>query len=426
MELLRHADVAPDALTCPRTHIETGDALTLGLRAGTFDVVLVNPPYMSAIEMKRSLAPDVLQRYKASYRTARGAADLYVLFFELSLRLLRQGGSLALICPNKFLSAPYGEALRAYLREHARLETLLDYSNHRVFRAASVYPVVVCLQKGAQGEHPLRVGRPQATGLPGEYRSFSPERLDRLPSRIWGFLLNDKLCLVERILERAEPLTCAGRVLATSTAGEAEKYHELIDDSGAGYRLVNTGTIDPWVNLWGRRPLVDKGKKYLEPRLPRDAALLGSTRHELYRRPKIVLSKTALRAEAFFDERGEYASINTNCIHSFREGYAPKYILAWIHSRLFHFTYTCFFDSVRMSGGYLAFSAPMLRAMCIPRAPAERLEVVVGLVDAILAIKRTDPGADTRHLEARVDEVFFELVGLSDGERRVVSAAALV
>jgi hypothetical protein len=130
-----------------------------------------------------------------------------------------------------------------------------------------------------------------------------------------------------------------------------------------------------------------------------------------------VVAKTALRVEAFLDEFGDYASINTNCIHSFGARYAPKYVLAWLHSMLFHYAYTCFFDAIRMSGGYLAFSAPMLRAMHIYPASSQEQAEVVKLVDEILGAKAQSASVDVGPLEARLDAALFEFFGLSDGER---------
>jgi len=287
-----------------------------------------------------------------------------------------------------------------------------------------VYPVVTCFAKEPQGEHAIVAGRQQATRVVHEPREFSPEKLDLLPGRLWGFLLNDKLDLVERVVARCEPLTSAGKINATSTAGEAERFHPLIETSGDGYRLINTGTIDPWVSSWGVRALLDKGERYLAPRLPKTPRLLGARRHGLYGTPKIVVAKTALRVEAFFDEFGDYASINTNCIHSFSEHYAPKYVLGWLHSKLFHYAYTCFFDAIRMSGGYLAFSAPMLRSMHIFPAPRQEQAEVVRSVDEILAAKVEGASLDVSLLEARVDALFFEMLGLSDRERGRVQREA--
>ena len=160
-----------------------------------------------------------------------------------------------------------------------------------------------------------------------------------------------------------EPLTNAAIVQATSTAGEAAAYNALIGEQG--YKLINTGTIDPWVNLWGEKPLRDQKKTYLRPKLPRDSDQISDARHRMYRAPKIIFAKTALRVEAFYDAHGDYASINTNCLHSFNPDYDPLFLLGWLHSEA-QLCLWLFLRCSRMSG-YLPFTAPYLRAMFVPR-----------------------------------------------------------
>lgn len=65
---------------------------------GRFDYVVGNPPYVPI----EGLDEDEKQRYKNDFRTAEQRFDLYVLFFEQSLRLLSDDGRLVFITPEKF------------------------------------------------------------------------------------------------------------------------------------------------------------------------------------------------------------------------------------------------------------------------------------------------------------------------------------
>lgn len=387
-----------------------------------FDVVVTNPPYISALEMAREMPDDVRDFYKANYRTAKGAVDIYVLFFERAIQLLRPHGAAALISPNKFLSASYGAALRDLVRAEVRLEQLVDYSDVRVFKEASVYPIVTYFSKAPQEDHPVFRGKHVDGEPPTHLDRVEASLLDLLPKRIWGFLLNDRIELVAKLVHQCVPLSQAGTINATSTAGEADAYHKLIHQGATGYKLINTGTIDPWTCLWGKRELRDKGKLYLEPRLPDDSDEISKNRHELYGAPKIVFAKSALRTEAFYDAKGEYASINTNCMHSFTKDYDPRYILAWLHTRLFQYIFGCYFDAVRMSGGYLPYTAPNLRAMCIKTASEKQQAEVVKIVEKILKAKKTDPTADVSDREQEIDQWFYGAFDLNADEVAKASA----
>ena len=127
--------------------------------------------------------------------------------------------------------------------------------------------------------------------------------------------------------------------------------------------------------------MTDKGVKYLYPTLPNNVQILGKSRYAMYNSPKIIVSKMSLSIEGFWDKKGEYSSINTNCLYSIN--IAPQLLLGWIHSKLFHYIYECYFEGLKMSGGYLPFSAPYLSCMCIP-TDLVKCTIIIELVDEII------------------------------------------
>jgi hypothetical protein len=109
-----------------------------------FDVMVGNPPYVR----QEQLAPIKPYLSVAFADVYAGTADLFVYFFALGLRLLRQDGRLAYISSNSWLRANYAKALRAYLRRHVTIETLVDIGDNRVFAdAADVYPAIPVVRK---------------------------------------------------------------------------------------------------------------------------------------------------------------------------------------------------------------------------------------------------------------------------------------
>ena len=62
---------------------------------GGFDVVIGNPPYVNAIELKKSYSTEEYNYLKKNYTTAKGTVDLYIYFFEKGLAMLKSNGVLA-------------------------------------------------------------------------------------------------------------------------------------------------------------------------------------------------------------------------------------------------------------------------------------------------------------------------------------------
>jgi hypothetical protein len=202
-----------------------------------------------------------------------------------------------------------------------------------------------------------------------------------------GFLLNDKINLTLKVFEQSESLENCGKISATSTASEADLYSNLISDN-IGYKLINTGTIDPFSSFWGLNYLTDKGEKYLFPYLPKDSDVISKNRHSLYSNKKIIISKIGLQCEAFYDKNAEFASINTNCIYNFSDLFIPEYLVCWLNSKLYNYTFECLFDGLRMSGGYLLFSAPNLKNTKIKKISFSKQEKFISKADIMSTLNK--------------------------------------
>ena len=346
-----------------------------GVKDG-FDIVIGNPPYVNAIELKKNLGSVKYEELKKHFCTAKGTVDFYVYFFEVGYKLLCNNGVLAYITPNKYLCANYGKSLRIFFIQNLQILVLLDVSRNNIFDA-SIYPVVTLLRKKDTKETYSFISIDKNNTV----RHFSSTQLTDFPENIWGFLMSSKYDLTKRIVTKCNSILCYCKINATSTASEADKFHSYISEQGNGLKLINTGTIDPFINFWGVHELTDKGVKYLYPTLPNNVQILGKSRYAMYNSPKIIVSKMSLSIEGFWDKEGEYSSINTNCLYSI--SIAPQLLLGWIHSKLFHYIYECYFEGLKMSGGYLPFSAPYLSCMCIP-TDLVKCTIIIELVDEII------------------------------------------
>ncbi len=365
-------------------------------KTGGFDIVFGNPPYVSAMELSRSM-PVVERKYlKKKYETSTGSVDLYIYFFEKGMKLLKDGGRLGFISPNRYLSASYGKGLRTWLVDNYRFSTLLDYSDKTVFEDASTYPVITILDKLPPGDgYTLVAGNIDEETKRPVLKEFDSSRLSILNEHILGFLLNDKIDITEKVFQQGVGLSKAGTINATSTASEADDYSPLIaEDEETGPKLINTGTIDPYASTWGYDQLTNQGKTFVRPRLKVSSPIVSANRRSLYSSPKIVISKIGKTCEAFYDAKGEYASINTNCVHSFTSDFKPEYVLCWLNSKLYNFAFECLFDGLRMNGGYLLYSAPTLKNTPIKQVSAEEqgrfVELASTLAELHASLIKTD------------------------------------
>ena len=400
-------------------------------RGQGFDVVIANPPYISAVEFAARYPADYRKELNGRFETAKGTYDIYVLFIEVGIRLLTKRGVLVFINPNKFLSANYAVALREYILINASLLKVVDVSGIVVFEQAAVYPVVSVMQKRVGAPHNVHLALPTVRDTQEfdihNFVSFSvaSEFLRCLPENIWGFLLSTKLDLLLKLIAGTRRLSDVAGINASSTAAEADAYGDHIQNRKAkdSLKVVNTGTIERFVTLWGSKELTHAGEKFLTPYLPLGRASVNDRRRQLYGTPKLIFAKMARTCEAFFDREGEFASLNTNCLFEPKNGVSLGFLAGYCNSTLFMFFYDLFFGALRMSGGYYQFQAPQLRVMPIKMPDSATDRRVCRLVDRIVSAKQSNSEADVSALEWGLDELVYALYGLTEEEKGLVQAA---
>lgn len=94
-----------------------------------FDIIIGNPPYIS-------LEGELGTKYKAmGYNSFAGRGDIYCLFYEKGINLLKEGGILAFITSNKWIRNNYGVGLRVFFQNNTEPLWLLDLGP-KMFKAA--------------------------------------------------------------------------------------------------------------------------------------------------------------------------------------------------------------------------------------------------------------------------------------------------
>jgi len=162
------------------------------MRAGGFDAVIGNPPYIRI----QGFPADQIAYFSREYKAATGNYDIYVNFVERSLGLLKATGRSGMILPNKFFRTDYGAGLRAVIAERKALSRIVDFGSSQVFEATT-YTCLLLLTKTPQPDFELGISVGSSESLSAT--TFLERPADSLSAKAWTLLSADEAQLQDKM-----------------------------------------------------------------------------------------------------------------------------------------------------------------------------------------------------------------------------------
>jgi hypothetical protein len=260
-------------------------------RSAGFDVVIGNPPYLFGEQI-----PDAHKGFLENhYRLAAGQYDLYWLFYERTLALLRPGGRHGFIVPDAILARDAAADLRHLLFAEYGLDAIALAG--KVFDDPRVSSVLLaCYRPHADAcggdEHTRRqtfdvwnytgVQWTHARSLPVSAARDAPRH------RLWVHLDPGALGVLTRLQRTGQPLRDFARLSRGEELGQRH-LHPLSESRNNTVPVVIGADITPLHPLRPSRGLAAR-------RVKKDSAL--------YRAPKLVVAKTGAEIKCTIDGKG--------------------------------------------------------------------------------------------------------------------------
>lgn len=347
-----------------------------------FDIVIGNPPYVSAVNMARTGEEKLL--YKQSYPEATGAYDMYVLFLLLGVKL--SSNIYCWIIPNKLLVADYAKKTLHKLKAECGLEKTIDVSVYDVFKNASVYPIIVLGNK---------VSHEQFNSY------FLNNYTDLIDNR-----LNKKESVEESNKVRLSLLGL--KVCSGATGFEAQKIKENICEIDNNHTIPFTvsGNIDRYVfNNTNVRYMKDKYSRafiYLDSNIT-------ESKQEMWKNPKIIIAGMTKKIEACYVDTPLAIGVGVYAIYDFA-GYNPFYILGILNSKSTTDFLTAEFSDKHLAGGCLAINKSTIEQFLFPKnVPADVQQHIADIAKSIHLAKKENPKSDIATLESQIDSIVSHL-----------------
>lgn len=359
-----------------------------------FDVLIGNPPYISAVKMKRDKL--IKDYFKAKYPLVTGSYDIYALFVAMSLQLARPKSSYSYIIPNKFLVAEYSRRLYNKLLEDGSIQRSINLSRYNIFEAASVYPIII-------------------SGELNSCSGFDKYKVSSIDDFIRGSFTRESSLKAYPTVKEAGLQVKSG--LAGFQASSVIRF--LSNTSGEGLIPFSvSGCIDRYV-------ISNRNVRYMKSKYDNAHISLncGLSRQKIdfWMKPKVVIAGMTRVIEAVYTSSPYALGVGIYGIQC-ESSRQAQVLTAILNSKFISFYFTRKFRDKELAGGYLAINKNTIEQIPYIIPTENIMAEICDLSIGIHAAKREDPAADTSLMEKRIDELVYSMYDLEEAEISEIEA----
>lgn len=132
---------------------------------GGFDLIIGNPPY---VLVSPELFSDEVIEYFKRFKVSEYKIDLYHLFIERCLGLLKPNGSLGFIVPSTWMTQKFTDKLRKFVLEQSSIDEVLHF-DYKVFDQADVFTEIIILNNSKPSiDHKIKFIREEGSVTSGK------------------------------------------------------------------------------------------------------------------------------------------------------------------------------------------------------------------------------------------------------------------
>ena len=410
-----------------------------------FDVVIGNPPY---IPLQKNGGKLRKLYEEAGYVTFDSMGDIYQLFYEKGVHLLKQDtGHACFISSNQWMRVDSGEVLRKFIESQNPIRLLNLGAG--VFENVTVNTSILLVNRSTNQNVLQTADLRQAIQPfpPAEWTYIRPvkgktwvvsshtgqvmkEKMEAVgtPLKDWDVKINRgvltgynraffiKDATKEALISEDPEST---KIIKPLLRGhDIQRYHVQWDslwliDTHNGYDSVPAINVNNYPAI---KSHLDKFYPQLKKRQDKGKTpynLRNCAYHEEFAKEKIVWGNLCNRAKFSYAPKDMLVTAPCPFLTPF-----SHYLLAVLNSNLLDWYFRLI--GVERAGGYYEYKPMFIERLPIPKISPTEQRPFIKLVDSILAAKAANPKADTTEQETEIDRLVYELYGLTTEEIAVV------
>jgi adenine-specific DNA-methyltransferase len=421
-----------------------------------FDLIIGNPPYIQLQKLNEEIKKGLEQQ---QFKTFTKTGDIYQLFYEHGLNLLKPNGQLAFITSNKWMRTDYGSGTRSYLSMRCNVSLVVDFGMIQIFDSATTYTNMLFLQK-LEAKPMIKMCRINDSidmnHILEEYIDYFSVDIENPGERSWVCYQKNEYELIKKIVAQGQPvkdwdvkinrgiLTGCNDAFIITTAirdliiQEDPKSADIIKPLLRGEDIK--AYIPEWNDQWliGTFPALNidieqypgikahllQFKERLEPKPKNYNEKLGKWKgrksgsykwfetqdsiayHEDFVKPKIIYPNMTKYLPFVYDKHQFF----TNDKSFILTGSSAAYLTAFFNSKLFKFGFKDYFPELLGETRELRkvfFETVTVKKYSYPEIFEQKLELIE---------QNKSQGLPTKILEQQIDELLFNYYGLTPSE----------
>ena len=388
-------------------------------KAGGFDAVIGNPPYVLGRETFDNNAKKYLSLHFDAFG---GKYDLYIFFTERAIALLSEKGRLGYIIPNTILANDNAMGIRNVILNQTIIERIRTFKE-RVFQNAQVETVILILEK-CHGDKEIHNVVIESNNFLNISQALFKKN-DSYKFNIYSDAPTEKLIArVQSISVQLGNISdiCIGIQLGGQNGDKKESF------------LSNNKEDESYKKVLDGKNINRYQKKWAGVYVRYDDSLHRKRDEKYFINPKLMLRQIGKIPTVSYDEDGFY-TLNTIYNLIATDSYSLKYLLGIINSKLggwFWLKKNCDFKTLFPKIKKSQIESIPVRIVNFENAKDRSShDHIVSLVEKMLALHQQLAAAKTpqditllqRQIDAtdkQIDQLVYALYGLTDEEIALV------
>lgn len=378
------------------------------IKEGGFDIVIGNPPY---VDYSKITGTEYFNKTYLSSKVENKVVkyNLFQLFIEKSILLLKNGGMFGFINPNTYLSAENALSLRELMLQEVLLKKIVDVSHLKVFKDASTYPVITIFEKGKIKNNKLGVAivEDEKDVIP-ELKLNEIEQEEFKKDKNLNFMISStsenkefitKLDECKKLRDYEETFVWGSSITGFATHKTKDKKNDKKYSP-----MIQTKDI--------KRYCIEWKEEYIEKSIYSDKL------KELFSKKKLVIARVTKGIQATIDESGYYVGKSSILIPKDKNLF--EILLAIINSKLINYYYRMKFETTHMAGGYIRFDIPYLKLLPIKIPDEKQAKIIKELVNRMMKLCSEKSEQQIKNVDYEINEEIYKLYGITDKEKEII------